>query len=206
MRIYKAINPLALFCFGILAIALSGCGSSVSKKHPALQVNADTLTASVYFIRPTPFKSKGIADNPIGVSYKGKRLLTIREGSYTLLKIKPGKGPVTTHSKSMFTKQLQPVDITRTREYTFVAGRTYFIHLTRVDEEFRGIYYDPQPVDLATAKQLSEPLYASGLADDEPIALIKDVPSVPKTSPLEPLYPEQVYPKTPYTLEKPVKQ
>ena len=199
---------LAFLAVVIFTFLLNGCGTEIYKDNPALQVEADTLTANVYFIRPTPVKTKPFADNKIRISYNGSDLLEIREGTYTLLKIKPGKGEVTTHSKTLFTGKSQPIDVNRSRLYTFVAGRTYFIYLDRINEEFRGVYYDPKPVDLQTAKTLVEldNLGASGLARQEPISAIKEVPPTPQTSPLEPVYPEQLYPKTPYILEKPVKE
>jgi hypothetical protein len=187
---------------------LSGCGASVYKNHPMLQYSPDTLTAKVYFIRPQPAKPKGVADNKIKVSYQGVPLLEIREGSYTLVNIKPSSGEVTTHSKTRFINKdrYDAIDVSRSRKYTFVAGRTYFIDLKRINEEFRGIFYDPQPVNLATAKQLASELWADGPARDEPIEDIESVPPIPKPSPLEPAYPEQLYPGKPYLLDKPQQQ
>ena len=197
--------PLIVF-FLLTTLVLSGCGSAVYKQNPALQTESDAAAASVYFIRPAPVKYKGVADNPVKISYDGQELLKIPEGTYTLLKIKQGKGEVTTHSKTRFTNRLYPIDVSRSRVYTFVAGRTYFIHIKRVNDEFRGITYDPEPVDLATAKTLSEKLSKWGLANRHPIEDIEEVPPVPDSSPLEPMYPEQVYPGTPYLLKKPIPQ
>jgi len=59
---------------------------------------------------------------------------------------------------------------------------------------------------LAKAKSLSEKLRKWGLATEEPIAAIEEVPPIPKASPLEPVYPEKVYPGTPYLLDKPIKK
>jgi len=185
--------------------ALSGCGT-LYEENPALQAESDSDTAKVYFIRPTPVKPKGVADKPIEVDYAGKPLIKISEGTYTLVKLLPGKGEITTRSQTQFINQPQPIEVTRSRIYTLLAGRTYFIHLKRIDEEFRGITYDPEPVDLVTAKSLAEKLRKWGAAKQEPIAAIEEVPPTPKTSPLEPVYPEKVYPGSPYLLDKPVKK
>ncbi|WP_455211230.1 hypothetical protein [Kaarinaea lacus] len=193
-------------CLFAANLLLSSCGTAVYRENPALQAEADMELANVYFIRPTPDKYKVVADNPIRVDYQDKPLIKIAEGTYTLVKLQPGKGEITTRSKTRFTNQLYPIDVSRSRLYSFLAGRTYFIYLKRVDEEFRGITYDPEPVNLAKAKALSEKLHKWGLAKQEPIATIEEVPPIPKASPLEPVYPENVYPGAPYLLDKPVKK
>jgi hypothetical protein len=201
------LNFFSLFSLFIgIALLLSGCGTTLYRGNPALQAESDADTVNVYFIRPRPVKYKGVADKPIIVDYAGKRLIRIAEGTYTLVKLQPGKGEITTHSKTLFTNQRQPIEVSRSRMYTFLGSRTYFIHLKRVNEEFRGITYDPQPVNLATAKVLSEKLRKWGAARQKPIADIEEVPPTPNASPLEPVYPEKVYPGSPYLLDKPVKK
>lgn len=201
------LNTLSLFtCYSFVMILLSGCATKVYDQNPALQATADTETVSVYFIRPRPVKYKGFADNNIRVDYQDKPLLKIPEGTYTMVKLQPGKGEITTRSKTTFTNRIHPINVSRSRMYNFLGGRTYFIHLKRVDEEFRGVTYDPEPVDLATAKSLSEKLRKWGAASQHPIAKIEEVPPIPKASPLEPVYPEKVYPGSPYLLDKPVKK
>ena len=160
----------------------------------------------VYFIRHRPVKFKGVADKPITVDYQDRPLIKIPEDTYTLVKLQPGKGEITTRSKTLFTNNMRPISVSRSRMYTFLAGRTYFIYLKRVDEEFRGITYDPESVDLAKAKSLSENLHKWGAAKQEPIAAIEEILPTPKTSPLEPVYPEKVYPGSPYLLRKPVQK
>jgi hypothetical protein len=190
------------------AMSLSGCGVTIYKQHPALQLTPETKPAKVYFIRPMPEKHKGIADSKIIVDYQGQKLLAIAEGTYTLLAINPGKGEITTHSKTMFTNRKIPIDVSRSRAFTFVAGGTYFIYLKRDNQEFRGIFYDPEPLTLASAKSVAQGLDSVGkLANREPIHAIKDIPPVPPTGPLEPVTPEQLYrTKSPYLLKKPVKK
>jgi hypothetical protein len=192
----------------VFTILLGGCGVSVYKNHPALKLTPDTAPAKVYFIRPTPAKYKGIADDQIRVDYQGQKLLNISEGTYTLLEISPGNGKITTRNKTFFTNRKIPINVSRSRSFTFVSGGTYFIDLKRDNQEFRGIFYDPQPVDLATAKTLAKSVDSVGrLASRHPIDVIKEIPPVPPTGPLEPVTPEQVYrTKSPYLLKKPVKK
>jgi hypothetical protein len=195
-----------LTCFFAIAALLSGCETAVYRDNPALQTQPDTDMVNVYFIRPRPVKFKGVADHPIQVEFQDKPLIKIPEDTYTLVKLQAGKGEVTTRSKTLFTNKTQPIAVSRSRMYTFLAGRTYFIYLKRVDEEFRGITYDPEPVDLAKAKALAEKLHKWGAAKQEPISAIEEVPPTPKASPLEPMYPEKVYPGSPYLLDKPVQK
>ena len=198
--------PLSLWLF--LTLTITGCGVSINKNNPALKLDPDVVPAKVYFIRPVPVKHKGIADNKIVVNYDGRRLLSIAEGNYTMVELNPSKGEITTHSKTMFTNRIVPLNVSRSRVFTFVPGGTYFIHLKRDNQEFRGIFYDPEPVDLATAKSLADGLHASGsLARHEPIDEIQSIAPVPPSGPLEPVTPEQLYrSKSPYLLKTPIKK
>ena len=196
----------------LIPTLFTACGTvEINKNHPAIQaVTPDTLTASVYFIRPRPVKPKGVADKSLLVMYNKKPLLTIEEGSYALIKIKPGQGQVSTHSETRFTNKLDTIKVSRKRQFSFLSGRTYFIHLERIDEEFRGVFYDPKPIGLEEAKSLAQDtdVTARGMARDEPIEAIESVPMTPPASELEPAFPEGLYKhqQTPYLLKKPVEE
>jgi len=194
---FRTVNLLGL-------VFLASCSfSSINVKNSLLEPDAsDDQIAKVYFIRPEPFKHKGISDNEIAVDLNNELLLKINEGQYTMVKIKPSKVHVVTHSKTAFTNKFEPIDVARTREYQFLAGKTYFIHLQRINEEFRGIYYDPTPVDLQQAKQLCEHLSAIGAASDYPIKSITTVAEGPQPGPLEPALPENLYPGKPYLIKQ----
>jgi len=202
------VSPLnklkILIVFSGLGLFLGSCGTSSNKLHPSLQnITETTGTSSVYFIRPQPVKTKPIADKPITIDFKKQELLTIKEGNYTLLKIHPGQGIVTTHSLTKFTAQPQPMAVSRSRKYTFLAGRTYFILLKQLNEEFRGVFYDPAPISLYEAKVLVETLRANGLARSARIEDIVSVPDAPAQGDLKPALPENLYPQSPYLLKKP---
>lgn len=186
----------------MLALLVAGCANPINVKHAQVQAGAeDEHVARVYFIRPLPLKFKGIADKKVRIEFQNETLLTLGEGQYTLVRLKPSKGELVTHSKTKFTNNDLPIEVSRAREYRFIAGKTYFIHLKRVDEEFRGIFYDPAPVTFEQALQLSKRLKAMGAAVDEPIDQIKSVAEAPNPSPLEPALPENLYPGKKYLIK-----
>lgn len=197
---YKSYCVLWLI---VLAL-LTGC-ASVNKMHPMLVTNeikegGTTSFASVYFIRPRPFKPKGVADKTITVDYQDKTILTIDEGNYTLLRIKPSTGMIKVHSETKFTNQLTPIKVWRSRQYKFIEGKTYFIHLKRVDEEYRGIFYEPQPVKFDQAKSLADDTFASGEARSKPIDELVNFSEAPESAyeKQAPALPENIYKPEPY--------
>ena len=187
-----------------LTALLASC-ASVNKQHPML-VNEEIKEgeapnfASVYFIRPKPFKPKGVADKPITVEYQDKLLLSIDEGSYTLLRIKPSSGMIKVNSETRFTNKLEPIKVWRARHYKFIEGKTYFIYLKRVNEEFRGIFYEPQPVKLEKAKVLIDKTFASGEASSYPIDELVNISEAPASAfdKQPPALPENIYKPEPY--------
>ena len=193
--------------FGLVTLAITSCGVTIVQKHDSIQDMQDpTPAALVYFIRPTLIKPKGYSDKPVTVEYHGKKLLEIPQGNYLLMKIKPGKGNIITHSMTKFTNQLDPIKVSRQRAYNFIAGKTYFIHIKQLNEEFRGVFYDPRPIDLDKAKEISLDARAYGNARSALIENIESVPETPPTGKIIPAYPEQLYKQSPYLLKKPVQQ
>jgi len=186
----------------VINLLTAGCSNPVNYKNPQIQTDGeDSHIAKVYFLRPMPVKYKGIADNKLQVNYNKEELLSINEGQYALVKLKPSKGKITTHSRTKFIGGTEPINVSRDREYRFIAGKTYFIHLQRVDEEFRGIFYDPAPVTFEQARKLSDRLHAVGDARDEPIDEITSIKEAPQPSQLAPAYPENLYPGKPYLIK-----
>lgn len=186
----------------LFAVALTACSTAKTVKNSYIDEDSEEqYVAKVYFIRTMPLKFKGVADSQIRVDINGEPLLKIDEGAYTMVKIKPTKATVTTHSRTKFTTKFEPIKVSRSREYTFVAGKTYFINLDRVNEEFRGIYYDPAPVTLEKAKILVKGLRAVGLALKEPVYKIEKVADTPQAGTLEPALPENLYPGKPYLIK-----
>lgn len=198
---YKFFKHVILL---LMAISIAGC-TTVNKQHPMLvtkeiKQGEDISFTSVYFIRPKPFKPKGVADKPITVEYQDKILLSIDEGSYTLLRIKPSSGFIKVNSETKFTNRLEPIKVWRARQYKFIEGKTYFIYLKRDNEEFRGIFYEPQPVNFEKAKSLTKDTVASGEARNKPIDKLVNI-SEPPTSAYgnqPPALPENIYKREPY--------
>lgn len=202
-RYMKRLSLVTMLAAAV-AILLASC-ATVNKAHPKLM--ADNITAeqisrvaTVYIIRPRLPKSKGIADLPVRVDYQGQTLLELDEGSYALMYIQPGKGEVKVSSKTRFTYQSDPIDVWRSRQYKFIVGKTYFIHIRQIDEEFRGVFYEPKLVSLKRAKVLVEQARASGLAHKLPIDKLVNVAAPPAsaTRGLPPAKPEDVYKRGKY--------
>ncbi len=189
-----------------VVLLLTAC-AMVNSKHPS--VVSDNLTeeskaqlAAVYFIRPKLYKSKGLSDGEVRVEFQGKTLLTQSEGTYTLVYLKPSRGTVKVHSKTLYADQRAAIDVWRSRAYKFIAGKTYFIHVRQIDEEFRGIFYEPQPVDLLEAKRLIVPglgrfgnTSPSGAARSMPIDKLTEVNAPPASAVknLPPTMPEDLF-------------
>ena len=191
-----------LFVTSVVVSVLTACASAKVHDNSFLAPEAkDQHLAKVYILRAKPVKFKGVADSRIVVDINGAPLVSIDEGAYTLVKIKPAKAKITTHSKTKFTTQFKPINVTRTREYNFIAGKTYFINLDRVNEEFRGIFYDPAPVTLEQARKIAEPLRPVGQARSEQIKDIKKVATAPRAGSLKPALPEELYPGKPYLIK-----
>lgn len=193
-----SLSPCGLA--GII-LALSACSGSININHPVIKnITPESPTANVYFLRPSLLKPKGIADNILHITANDIQLLEIRAGTYTLIKMLPGKVRIATHSLTKFTNKPQPIPVSRFRDYNFVAGKTYFIHLFRVNEEFRGVFFDPRPVDLRTAKSLLDSISPFDAAKDAPLESLKHVEETPEASELTPVVPEKLYPEEKYLL------
>jgi len=193
-----------LFSTLLIVSIFSGC-ATVNNKHPMvvskeMKPNEPVSHAYVYFIRPKLYKSKGIADEPVRIEFQENVLLELDEGSYTLMRIIPSKGEVKVFNKTKFVNNIYPVEVWRAREYKFIEGKTYFIHIKQINEEYRGVFYDPQPVDLETAKILAKQPRASGEARNSPIEKLKDISEPPASAvnKLRPALPEDIYKRETY--------
>jgi hypothetical protein len=201
-------TTLLITLLSLAAILVSACGATIFESHPLLVNSEDSPAAIVYFIRPELFKSKGIADNRLSINLDNQELLELSGGEYTLLKIKPEQSTVSTHSLSRYTNLVNPISVSRSREYKFESGKTYFIHIKQVNEEFRGVFYDPTPINLEQAQTLIANASPSGPARDAVIEKI-DEDSIEAAKILDtshPVLPEDMHPTQPYLLREPIKQ
>jgi len=142
-----------LLCAWLLA-ALAGCATTINKAHPMIVTQPDVAAANMYFIRPMTYRERGVADNPVGVEFNGMELLKLGKGEYTLLRLRPEKVLLKTRNQTAFTNKNEYVEMTRELRLELAPGKTYFIHIRQVNEEFRGVYYVPLLVDLKAAKEL----------------------------------------------------
>ena len=207
----QQIKNLVAVC---IALSLVAC-ATVNTQHPQLmsgELTADQKSqlAAVYFIRPVALKTKGPANEEVRITYQESTLLKQQEGNYTLLYLKPSKGLLKVHSRSLYTDKRLPVDVFRSREYKFIAGKTYFIYVRQLDEEFRGVFYEPSPVSLKEAKEIITPggnrygnTRASGLARSAPIDKLTEVDEPPRSAvkSLSPALPEEIHKQEKYLLK-----
>lgn len=148
------ISLSGFLIYVVLLAALAGCETTINKIHPMIVTQPDVAAANVYFIRPVTYRERGIADNPVKIEFNGIELLKIGKGDYTLLRVRPEKVLLKTRNMTPFTNKNEYVEMTRELPLELAPGKTYFIHIRQVNEEFRGIYYVPMLVDLKTAKEL----------------------------------------------------
>ena len=162
MKVWRDIQHMArrlkvfgsfLICVGFLT-ALAGCETTINKEHPMIVTQADVAAANIYFIRPMTYRERGMADNPVVIEINGMEMLKLGKGEYTLLRVRPEKVQVKTRNLTRFTNKDDYVEMTRELRLELTPGKTYFIHIRQVNEEFRGVYYVPMPVDLKAAKEL----------------------------------------------------
>lgn len=137
----------------VLAI-LAGCETTINKDNPLIVTQPEVAAANVYFIRPMTYRERGMADNPVKIEFNGLEMLKIGKGDYTLLRVRPEKVVLKTRNLTHFTNKNEYVEMTRELPLELVPGKTYFIHIRQVNEEFRGVYYVPMLVDLKAAKEL----------------------------------------------------
>lgn len=147
-----------------LLVLLSACGSTSRNKSNSLYItDQDVAAAQVWFIRPFTYRERGLADNPVKISINSEPLLELGKGEYTFVRLRAGKHTITTSNLSQFTNKLDPVEMTRTVEINMQPEQQYFLHVRQVNEEFRGVYYVIERLDLEAAKALVEGVAATGV-------------------------------------------
>jgi len=151
-------------------LALAGC-TTIDMRHSLVQTGAGNY-AAVYFIRPDTERYMGAADNRLAVELNKEPLLRLVKSEYTLVHLKPGEMDVTIESETVAGPFRELKKMKRTKRFEFEAGATYFISIEPVDGEFRGVYFLPHMIDLASAKEMSRYMRAVGSASQAPISLL----------------------------------
>lgn len=160
----RARSPL-LITWLLVAGLLAGCAASrIESSHPLVSRAAAGEAAHVYFIRPRTERSLGVADNSLAVEADRTPLLDLAKAEYALVDLKPGSVWITVRSDTSWGPAHDIKEMTTAREFTFAAGRTYFLTFTAVDGEFRGVSFVPESIDLDRARQLAVSLRPAGAA------------------------------------------
>lgn len=158
--------PLLAFLLPLLSLALvlAGCaGTRLDSGHPLIARSAEPA-AKVYFIRPFTDRYLGFADNTITVEADRTGLMRLVKGEYTLVSMKPGAVRLSVRNDTNHGPEFLHKEMTRSKEFTFEAGQTYFLVLTPFDGEFRGVHFEMETVDLPRARELSQHLRVAGPA------------------------------------------
>ena len=168
MKFNNWINRLII---AVLFVISSACTTSVIvKQNPKFASDTNKNFATVYMIRPTPIRTRGIADNDVHIEFDDVLATSLSAGEYVALKLKPGSTNLIIRSQTYLTSKPMPVDVKRSRLFEFEAGKQYFILAKFDQEEFRGIYFVPVEISLAEAKSMLNRLKPAGqLAKSQPL-------------------------------------
>jgi len=161
-----------LLTASLFALLFNGCTTSTIMPSNPKFAKADAKDfAMVYVMRPKLQRTRGIADNDLTIEFGEKQLVSLLSaGEYVAFKVRPGPLDIITRNETYITTKPDPVDVWRARNFTFDAGATYFIEAKFTQEEFRGIYFIAQQVDLKTAKSFIHRLKPAGdLAKEKPL-------------------------------------
>lgn len=146
-----------------VAAAVSGCTASrLDARHPLISDASDGAAARIYFIRPRTERYLGVADNTFAVEVDRAHLLDLAKGEYALVYMTPGTVFITARSHTSWGPAHDIKEMTSTREFIFDAGQTYFVTFSAVDGEFRGVFFNPEGINLDQARQLASNLRPAG--------------------------------------------
>lgn len=165
---------LTLLSVLLLSAVLSGCGllrvSSVSDKHSLVQLDQSRPYATVYFIRPTTEHVAGYADNVLDVELDDEDLMMLGKAEYTMVYLKPRDVTITMRNRTQVRGRWEVAEMSRSRQFSFKAGETYFIQAKMIDGEFRGAHFIPEALSLFDARKAVRYLAPAGLAREYPVS------------------------------------
>jgi len=164
MKYKDNISAFGLIMALLTSLLLSGCWTTIKGSHPLLQSDLSSPHAIVYFIRPRSERFMGMADNRVTVSLDKQALVELVKGEYTLAQILPGQTWISIENMTTFGPAHRTKIESRSRSFTFAAGKTYYIAINPVDGEFRGVYFLPKAIDFSQAQKISRNLRAVGPA------------------------------------------
>lgn len=143
---------------GMLGGVTSCAMTRVDEKHPLLQASGAAGSARVYFLRRPTERSMGFADNPVMVDMNEAKLIELAKGEYTSVSLVPRDYQMVLRNLTEVGPDWRPKELLKRYRFDFQEGRTYFVAISAVDGEFRGVFFDAQLVDLSEAKQVARRL------------------------------------------------
>lgn len=170
----KQSKLTSLFVLLLSAAVVSGCSmfrvSDVNDSHSLVRLDQNRPYARVYFIRPTTEHTAGYADNVLDVELDGEDLMALAKAEYTLVYLKPRDVTITLRNRTQVRGRWEVAEISKSRQFSFEAGETYFIQTTMFDGEFRGAHFIPEALSLFDARKAARYLQPAGLAREFPIS------------------------------------
>lgn len=139
-----------------VSLLVSGCWTTVRSDHPQIQNDEAAPHARVYFIRPRTERFMGMADNRVSIALNKQPLLELVKGEYTFIDLVPGKADIAITNQTTYGPSHKIMTMTRSRPFSFVAGQTYYIAVTPIDGEFRGVRFVPREIELSEARALAD--------------------------------------------------
>ncbi|HFQ92352.1 MAG TPA: hypothetical protein ENK29_05695 [Chromatiales bacterium] len=158
----------------VLIALLTACASTrIEDGHPLVREAPESEVAKVYFIRPRTERTMGFADNRLPVEADRFHLMTLAKGEYTMVPMVPGTVWISVTSMTHWGPRNEIKEMSRSRQFEFKAGETYFIVFNLVDGEFRGAFFLPEAVDIYTARELTRNMLPVGRARQAPVSSLE---------------------------------
>lgn len=143
---------------GMLGGVASCAMTRVDGKHPLLQAPGTAGSARVYFLRRPTERNMGFADNPVTVDMNEAKLIELAKGEYTAVSLVPRDYQLVLRNLTEVGPDWRPKELLKRYRFDFQEGRTYFVAISAVDGEFRGVFFDAQLIDLSEARQVARRL------------------------------------------------
>lgn len=160
-----------VFVGTMLAFSLLGCTvTRVAGDHPLVAAAAGNASATVYFLRPEPERRMGFADNPVVVELNQDRLMKLGLGEYTVVRLVPRASVFTLRNWTEAGPNWDIRELERQYRFEFEPGQTYFIVVTAIDGEFRGVHFLAESVDAIKAREVAVRLRPVGDARSAQLA------------------------------------
>ena len=148
-------NILTIFVGVMLAAVLNACAMPLHSDNPMLEHDSHAAFAEVYFIRPRPERTMGMADNPVQIELDKQPFIRLEKGEYVTERLVPGQVYITLNSKTTYGPH-RIKNMTHTDSFSFAAGQTYYVAILPVDGEFRGVYFIAKVVDHDTVQMMAQ--------------------------------------------------